>query len=181
MTRPHLGMLVRRLQEGGAPEVSITPLIDVVFLLLIFFLCTLRFRATEGRLGLELPADHGGAQSIAALPDEPLRLLLQARAGEAATFPVVLQRRGAKSALGQVTGMAAAAADPRQFKLATEPPDLMQRFASWLRELRAADQPPRARIEVEGAVAHAAVVAVMNELVSAGFKDVTFAPARRGR
>ncbi len=178
MTRPHLGLLVRRLQEG-APEVSITPLIDVVFLLLIFFLCTLRFRATEGRIGIELPAERGGAAAVVALPEEPLRLVLHAPEAEVAAFPVALQRRGAKSTFGSITGMSASEDGAREFNLATEPPDLLPRFRSWLHELRAANQPPRARIEVEGAVAHAAVVAVMNELVSAGFRDVRFTPVRR--
>jgi biopolymer transport protein ExbD len=36
-----------------------TPMIDVTFLLLIFFLCTLRFRSLEGKLAAYMPRQHG--------------------------------------------------------------------------------------------------------------------------
>jgi|GEM_PF-1276664 biopolymer transport protein ExbD len=180
MSRPHLRWLGRRAHEG-APEVSITPLIDVVFLLLIFFLCTLRFRAIEGRLDLSLPLDRGGMATSAALPAEPVRILLRAPSGASAAFPVSLQRRGAKQPMGSVTAISSPRTAHEECVLATDPPDTFVRFEAWLRELRAAGQAPRAQIEVEGAVAHAVVVAVLNDLVGAGFKDVSFAPARAGR
>ena len=36
-----------------------TPMIDVTFLLLIFFMCTLKFKILEGKLGAYLPKDVG--------------------------------------------------------------------------------------------------------------------------
>ena len=36
-----------------------TPMIDVTFLLLIFFMCTLKFKTLEGRLAAYLPNDAG--------------------------------------------------------------------------------------------------------------------------
>ena len=47
-------------------KLEMTPLIDVTFLLLVFFLCTLRFRTLEGRLAATLPRDAG----LAATPVE---------------------------------------------------------------------------------------------------------------
>ena len=44
-------------------ELEMTPMIDVTFLLLIFFMCTLKFKVLEGKLGAYLPKDVG-AQSI---------------------------------------------------------------------------------------------------------------------
>ncbi|MEO1698553.1 MAG: biopolymer transporter ExbD [Planctomycetota bacterium] len=43
-------------------ELEMTPMIDVTFLLLIFFMCTLKFKVLEGKLGAYLPKDVG-AQS----------------------------------------------------------------------------------------------------------------------
>ncbi|MFW6258497.1 MAG: ExbD/TolR family protein [Halochromatium sp.] len=43
-----------RPQRRESPEINLTPLIDVVFLLLIFFMVTTSFR-DEGRLRLQLP------------------------------------------------------------------------------------------------------------------------------
>lgn len=40
-------------------ELQMTPMIDVTFLLLIFFMCTLKFKILEGKLGAYLPKDVG--------------------------------------------------------------------------------------------------------------------------
>ncbi|MBC8330109.1 MAG: biopolymer transporter ExbD, partial [Planctomycetes bacterium] len=40
-------------------RLEMTPMIDVTFLLLIFFIVTLNFRTLEGRLDATLPKDHG--------------------------------------------------------------------------------------------------------------------------
>ncbi len=42
-------------------EPEMTPMIDVVFLLLIFFIVTLKFKTLEGRLDAALPKDRGTA------------------------------------------------------------------------------------------------------------------------
>ncbi len=40
-------------------EMDMTPMIDVTFLLLIFFMCTLKFKLLEGKLTAYLPKDVG--------------------------------------------------------------------------------------------------------------------------
>ncbi len=40
-------------------ELDMTPMIDVTFLLLIFFMCTLKFKTLEGKLAAYLPKDVG--------------------------------------------------------------------------------------------------------------------------
>jgi biopolymer transport protein ExbD len=40
-------------------ELQMTPMIDVTFLLLIFFLCTIKFKTLEGKLAAYLPKDIG--------------------------------------------------------------------------------------------------------------------------
>lgn len=40
-------------------EMDMTPMIDVTFLLLIFFMCTLKFKVLEGKLTAYLPKDVG--------------------------------------------------------------------------------------------------------------------------
>lgn len=54
---------------AGEPRADMTPLIDVVFQILIFFLCTLHFRQLEGRLDAYLPPGAGPAASSARTPD----------------------------------------------------------------------------------------------------------------
>ena len=40
-------------------QIDLTPMIDVTFQLLIFFICTLKFKTLEGKLETELPKDVG--------------------------------------------------------------------------------------------------------------------------
>lgn len=55
-------------QAIDEPQLELTPLIDVVFQLLVFFMIATSFREPESALGVELPA----AASSAARPLEPL-------------------------------------------------------------------------------------------------------------
>ncbi len=49
---------LRELAEEEC-ELTMTPMIDVTFLLLIFFMCTIRFKTLEGKLSAHLPKDVG--------------------------------------------------------------------------------------------------------------------------
>ncbi len=53
-------------------EMEMTPMIDVTFLLLIFFMCTLKFKTLEGKLAAYLPKDVGVNQTDA----EPIEKVL---------------------------------------------------------------------------------------------------------
>ena len=50
--------ILQDLQEDNA-DLEMTPMIDVTFLLLIFFMCTLKFKTLEGKLNAFLPKDVG--------------------------------------------------------------------------------------------------------------------------
>lgn len=59
-------------QSLSEPELCFTSLIDIVFLLLIFFMCATKFKQTEQRLDCFLPTDEGQMPSQAPLkkPEE---------------------------------------------------------------------------------------------------------------
>mgnify|MGYP005848590491 CR=1 FL=1 len=61
-------------RRSPAASVDLTPLIDVVFLLLIFFMVTTTF-VREGRMGLELPEAQ---TEVTVQPTEPLRIVVSA-------------------------------------------------------------------------------------------------------
>lgn len=63
----------RRERDQDGVEVDLSPLIDVTFLLLIFFVLTTSFNAD---LGVEIERPSAG--SAAAIADEPLRVALDA-------------------------------------------------------------------------------------------------------
>ncbi len=55
-------MAKKRNTGSGNPEIpqlNMTPMIDVVFQLLIFFMCSIHFRTMEGKLQSYLPKDKG--------------------------------------------------------------------------------------------------------------------------
>jgi biopolymer transport protein ExbD len=51
--------MTRKKAEIDEVELELTPMIDVVFLLLIFFIVTMKFKVLEGKLETELPKDVG--------------------------------------------------------------------------------------------------------------------------
>ncbi len=51
--------MAKKKQKFEPIEAEMTPMIDVTFLLLIFFIVTLKFRTLEGRLDASLPKDKG--------------------------------------------------------------------------------------------------------------------------
>ena len=50
---------LERIEAERNDDLEMTPMIDVTFLLLVFFLLTLRFRTLEGKLAAYLPKDAG--------------------------------------------------------------------------------------------------------------------------
>ena len=49
---------LREIQEDEQ-RLQMTPMIDVTFLLLVFFMCTIRFKSLEGKLAAYLPKEVG--------------------------------------------------------------------------------------------------------------------------
>lgn len=56
------------LEEPREDLINLVPLIDIVFLLLVFFLVATTFVDAESELALELPKAHNGSESSTARP-----------------------------------------------------------------------------------------------------------------
>jgi biopolymer transport protein ExbD len=52
-----------KVKDPGQIKSDLTPMIDVTFLLLIFFIVTLRFKTLEGQLDASLPKNSGAGES----------------------------------------------------------------------------------------------------------------------
>lgn len=63
------------LPELKEIKMDLTPMIDVTFLLMIFFLVTLKFRVLEGRLDASLPKDMG-TSSAKSEPIEKVNIIM---------------------------------------------------------------------------------------------------------
>jgi biopolymer transport protein ExbD len=62
----------RQARSGGAMSLNLTPMIDVVFLLLFFFLTVSQFRRADGMLPAQLPAQ--AAAAAIDIPRTPIRI-----------------------------------------------------------------------------------------------------------
>ncbi len=66
----------RYIRAAGDLEFQMTPMIDVVFLLLIFFICTTQFPEFEGKFDVRLP-DPGPAPRSAAAKRLPTEVVVR--------------------------------------------------------------------------------------------------------
>ena len=73
----------RPTKDVSGAKLDLTAMIDVVFLLLIFFMCATTFRVPEGSLRAFLPRDQG-ARSSEPPHTKPCRVLLAMRGKEVA-------------------------------------------------------------------------------------------------
>ncbi|GJM22280.1 MAG: hypothetical protein DHS20C15_21950 [Planctomycetota bacterium] len=62
--------MARKKAEIEDVPLDLTPMIDVVFLLLIFFIVTIKFKVLEGKLVTELPKDEGSNAGDVTLIDK---------------------------------------------------------------------------------------------------------------
>ena len=161
---------MRRAKDRATPQarLQMTPMIDVTFLLLIFFMCTLRFRTLEGRLEATLPRDAGSRVT----PEEPRE-------------PVLVELRVVGGAPSTPTSPGAALRDPRrELEYSVGPwrtrdlDALGERLVAVRRSLRErTGLEPRALLDPrEGTVAQD-VVSVLERVLEAGYRDVAFTGA----
>ena len=166
---------LRQLQEEEH-RLVMTPMIDVTFLLLVFFMCTIKFKTLEGKLAAYLPKTNGPDSAPAEVAEdidlcidllEPGRRVLAADPGTIWTegsgeFDLVghevAYRLGRDTYAGTATGRAA----------------LVRR----LTELRRA-APDRKVVVHPGEVVHGDVVTVLDACLAAGVEAISFGASKR--
>ena len=129
-----------------------TPMIDVVFLLLIFFMCTLKFKTLENKLATYLPTDKGLSPPTAILePKETIRLKMSMRGDQCICM-----------VNGQAIGTL---------------PEARSRIYDRIRRLRRALPESPAEIDPDPAVPHKHVVSLIDECIRAKVTKIHFTGA----
>lgn len=131
-------------------ELQITPLIDVTFLLLIFFLCSIKFKMLDGKLVTYLPKDRGAVFQEFPTSLEPVKLRLIRNEQSPRGFDVYVNQEK----MGDLKRLCV-----RLKAIKAELPDVKVTLC------------PGQEIQ------HGHVVAVLNECLRAGFTDLAFSPA----
>ena len=148
-------------------KLEMTPMIDVTFLLLIFFMCTLKFRTLEGTLSAFLPDDEGhNPESME--PVESLDLVIEVLDAGTKITP-----RGEAWQPGDGRWRFAADRELR-YRLG---PAVCDNFAALdARLARFADQDPPLRVKVDArdGVVQSEAVRVLDALTTHGWSEVSF-------
>jgi biopolymer transport protein ExbD len=152
-------------KEAEVERLNMTPMIDVVFQLLIFFLVTMKFKTTDMKIEAFLPTDRGLQNTQSKPPDVPkLVAVLKRQKGEAVTRVKV-----GNETIGEVSDEKDRAANT-QATIAR-----LSKMASDAR-LRAGDAADDVKGEVDAAamVPTGDVIKAVDAFISGGLKDVTF-------
>jgi biopolymer transport protein ExbD len=152
----------RRRSKGGAAAIAlnITPMIDVIFQLLIYFIITASFAQDEGILTAKLPEGTGKAPVKPKTPERPIKIRLS-------SLSVATECRIELIGIGR---------NPRDFR------ELAQQLASIQYNSRnpggsfKADNP--VIIEPDGFVRWQHVVNAFNAAIKARYTNVAFSQAR---
>ncbi len=151
-------------------KLEMTPMIDVTFLLLVFFLCTLQFKTLEGKLSAYLPKDQGlnaGDELV-----EKIRVVVAVRDEGARRDAARPSRAWSGEGHFELVGrMLEYRVGPRTY-------DDLGDVQARLEFLRERDPERPALVDARPGTVYADVVGVLDALALAGFEDVTFVGAR---
>ena len=150
-------------------KLEMTPMIDVTFLLLIFFMCTLKFKTLEGKLSAYLPKDVGMSTSQAE-PKEKVEIKLK-----------VLKAGGRLNPEGTgpwdpSSGERFVFDNTRVIQLSVGPKKTtnIDEIARQLKLLHSADPERGCTIDAQKGVVYGDVVGVLDAALAADFTDITF-------
>ena len=161
----------KRKIEQEPTKGDMTPMIDVTFLLLIFFMLTIEFKTLEGKLAAYLPKDVGVNQS-------------QAEPKEKVEIRVKVVKEGSK--IDPFKGIPWGGTGPFKYgpdrevtysvgpKTTKDLAELGTRLAEFYR----ADPEQPATIDAFPGTVYEDVVAVLDVAIEIGYTDITFAGAR---
>lgn len=178
--------MARKKREGMADRIKdeikldLTPMIDVTFLILIFFMVTLKFKTLEGKLVSYLPTDKGlsSAQQDVLIEDAEIILTVPKANGNwdrpQDQKEVVFLHRGNNTPLGKVVGMTVREGDEKNPTLHFEPADTMNRVREYLKRIRDTSEEAKAKINSDPRVPQIYVVRVLDLMMEARYVDISY-------
>ena len=152
-------------EEAEVTRLNMTPMIDVVFQLLVFFLCSMKFKSLDMKIEAFLPKDRGLANTPSKPADVPkIVAVLKRQKGEAVTRVKV-----GNETIGEVSGVR----ERTDASVATL--DRLTKMAVSARE-RAGDARDEVKGEVDASplVPTGDVIKTVDAFIAGGLKDVTF-------
>lgn len=153
----------RQSTDFVEPDLPITPMLDMSFQLLAFFIMTFKPAPTEGQLAMTLPKEEGGGVSMPSLAeDKPVKYIVRVVATETGAIQnMTFEEEGGG-------------------KLAV---DLKADIKNYFDELKKASdenkgKPAKLTLELDGKLLQEYVVSLLDHGVRAGFTDIAPIPIK---
>lgn len=148
-------------------QADMTPMIDVVFQLLIFFLCNLQYRTLEGRLEAFLPKDRGAGHSTTTLVT-PIEVALRVVAPGERRDPLEPARAWSGTGPYELVGR------ELSYRVGPRASRELDDVASWLARLARDSADRRLVLDPGQGTVYADVVPLLDLAHEAGFESLTF-------
>ncbi len=173
-------MASSRTRDAVKKEVKLelTPMIDVTFLILIFFMCTLKFKTLDAKFVSYLPTDRGlGTPMVDSFEMEDAELILKVPEADWDKEPmarrVIFKRNGTNKPFG--TAWVGKERGPGgEAKLRFDPPETLARIQDYLKVIRDHNFEAKAKINAFPRCPHVFVINTLDLLVGAGYKSISY-------
>jgi biopolymer transport protein ExbD len=161
-------MAIGHKQETQEIKGDMTPMIDVVFQLLIFFMLSIKFKILEGKLSAFLPKDVG-VNTSPAVPKDKVEIQLRVIKDGTKMDPEDPTKEWSK------TGPFKYGPD-REIKYTVGPKSSsdLKKVVPWLKDAYNLDKEAPVSIDPYPGTVYEDVVAVVDEVIGIGFLDVSF-------
>jgi biopolymer transport protein ExbD len=152
----------QNVTEDVAVELPITPMLDMSFQLMAFFIFTFKPAPTEGQIAMSLPKEEGGPSDAIPSPtdDKPVSLVVTVNSGPSGTIGKMTIREKDGPADGDDLGAS------------------IERYRDELKKRKATlgSRPSKLTLEIGDGILHEYVVRLLDVAVQAEFADVAPVP-----
>ena len=157
----------RQETDHVQPDLPITPMLDMSFQLLAFFIMTFKPAPTEGQIALTLPKEEGGPSSMA-IPtptdeNKPKHYIVRVAAADNGTIE-------------KMTIVEEGAADPKGEDLGPDVAKYHAKLASLSGQLAKDNKPGKLTLEIADKLIQEYVVQLVDQGIRAGFNDISPVP-----
>ena len=150
--------------EDGIPKPDMTPMIDVVFQLLIFFLVTMKFKTLDMKIEAFLPKDVGLAQTLATPEEKPKVVAVLKRRVQGGVLEASTRVRLQNQRIGTSN-------DPNTWEILTQKAkETLKRHM----DNQGAREDVKGEVDASSLVPTGDVVRAVDAFIAAGLLDVTF-------
>jgi biopolymer transport protein ExbD len=146
------------------PDLPITPMLDMSFQLMAFFIFTFRPTPTEGQIAMALPKQEGGADAIPSPTDEkPEVFVVRVEAASNGTI--------ARMSISQKD-----AVDARSVDIGADVKTLQSELKSRYQSVKGDKTKAKLSLEIDDKLIHEYVVQLLDHSIRAGFTNVAPMP-----